>query len=54
MECLPIGLVTGGHPPVVKGATMVLREFVVRVAPSLSRITGGFGWRFPEIILCDG
>jgi hypothetical protein len=53
MECLPIGLVTGGHPP-MKGATRVLREILVRVAPSLSRITGGFGLWFPEIILCDG
>jgi hypothetical protein len=30
MECLPIGLVTGGHPP-MKGSTMVLRDFSVRV-----------------------
>src|SRR5262249_54569157 len=30
MEGLPIGLVTGGHPPVMKGATTALREVVVR------------------------
>jgi hypothetical protein len=30
MESLPIGLVTGSHPP-EKGLTIALREIVVRV-----------------------